>query len=225
MNNIYALIIYTTLLLFIIIYIKKKEYFIKETFQLDNKGKFKIYEECKFSGMGFNNDHEIGECSVAYQIIPLCTKVLEIGGGAGKVSHIINKILSNKGYEKQHVVVEPGDGGHKDHIYINKKKYNDKYTIVKKYINDITMDDLKELNGNPDCLYVDCEGCLNKFQNTQIGKYILNNVTYIVNEMDSSIVGNEELRKQWTKLNFERIGVGYGCRTSCDTEIWKKIQI
>ena len=31
----------------------------------------KIYEECKFSGDGFSFGHELGECSIAFQIIPL----------------------------------------------------------------------------------------------------------------------------------------------------------
>ena len=69
---------------------------IKFNFILDNNYKLKIYDNCKFSGYGFDDNWEIGECSIANQVIPYCKNVLEIGGGTGKVSHIINQILKKK---------------------------------------------------------------------------------------------------------------------------------
>jgi hypothetical protein len=198
-------------------------------FILDDNGKFKIYDECKFSGEGFNEDHEIGECSVAIQIIPLCNNVLEIGGGAGKVSHMINSVLAKRNLETQHIVVEPGSDGFGHHgdekIYINKNNFNDKYTIVKKLCNDLTFDDIKILDNPPDCLYTDCEGCLKDCQETPFFKYVLDNVRFIINEMDGFIQSNEHddhIRNIWILHGFKKIGVGYGCGLSCNTEIWSK---
>ena len=115
--------------------------------------------------------------------------------------------------------------GGNNNIYKNKKKFKDKYTITEKYAENLTMDDLKILKGSPDCLYSDCEGCLYSFFNTDIGKYVLNNVRFIVNEMDGFTKGRDidnNLRDIWMKNGFQKIGTGYGCGTSCDTEIWYK---
>ena len=212
-----------------ILLINKDSFKNNNRFLLDSDGKFKIFDECKFEGIEFSKDHEVGECSVAIQIIPLCKNVIEIGGGAGKVSHMINKILSKNNLETQHIVVEPGVGGLGNHgdttIYKNREKFNDKYTIIKKFCEDLTIDDLSILDHPPDCLYVDCEGCLYEFQNTDIGKYILENVKFIVNEMDGNVRGKDidsKIKKQWEQARFKHIGNGYGCETNCITEIWSK---
>ena len=227
----YIIIFILVILIFLIIYNRKYlEHFSEINFILDSSGKLEINDQCEFDGIGFNTSHEVGECSVAMQIIPLCKNVIEIGGGAGKVSHMINKVLSKKNLETQHIVVEPGITGLGNHgdtnIYENKQKFNDKYTIVKKLCDDLTMDDLSILNEKPDCLYVDCEGCLLNFQNTDIGHYILNNVRFIVNEMDGDIIigkgTDDKIRKQWIKFGFKNIGIGYGCGKDCTTEIWSK---
>lgn len=192
-------------------------------FNLDDTGKMKLYDSCKFSGNGFGNNHELGECSIAVQVIPLCKNVLEIGGGAGKVSHMINSILKKRGLENKHIVMEPGVGGtgnHGDkHIYDNKKNFDDKYTILKKFADDLNMTDLQILDNKPDCLYVDCEGCLHSFFETEIGKYCLQNARFVVNEMDGN---NTEIIQSLKKFNFKKIAVGYGCETNCETEVWYK---
>lgn len=135
---------------------------------------------------------------------------------------MINTLLKDEN-KTRHIVVEPGLGGKGNHgdikLWENKKKFNDKYTIVKKYANDLTMDDLEVLKGHPECLYVDCEGCLKDFCYTKLGKYVLKHVKFIVNEMDGN---NEELRKIWKDNNFNKVGVGYGCGVKCDTEIWER---
>lgn len=190
-----------------------------------------IKDECKFFGNGFGKDHELGECSLAYQIIPFCESVLEIGGGAGKVSHMINTLLKNP---VKHVVIEPGNGGkgnHGDeHLWNNKKKFNDQYTIVKKFANDLVMDDLKVLGEKgPDCLYVDCEGCLVSFlTESAIGQTLLKskNLKYVVNEMDgftSNISDHDNKLKDLLKNNdFVIYTKGAGCGVKCDTLVWKK---
>lgn len=193
---------------------------IQSNFDLDESGKLKIDEKCKFSGYGFDDNWEIGECSIAYQVIPYCKNVLEIGGGTGKVSHIINKILKQKSNQYKHLVLEPNDEntmGGNDNIYKNKQKFNDNYTVLEKYAQNLTMEDLDVLGDPPDCLYADCEGCLYEFMNTEIGKYVLNNVRFIVNEMDGY---NDDLRKIWKDNGFKKIGVGYGCGINCETDVW-----
>ena len=187
----------------------------------------KIDDRCKFSGEGFDDNWELGECSIAFKIIPHVNNVLEIGGGSGKVSHIINKILSERNLEKKHIVVEPiGKETMKgNHIKTNKKNFGDKYTLVEKYCENMNMNDLKILEGPPDCLYSDCEGCLLKFFKTEIGKYVLKNVRYIVNEMDGFVINNtldNELRKLWRDNGLKKIGEGYGCGVNCVTDIWKR---
>ena len=231
----YNKILFISVLIFIIILFilsilkKKNEKFDfqldkKFDFQLDKKLKLKLFDECNFSGHGFNDKHEKGECSVAIQIIPLVNNVLEIGGGAGKVSHIINKILKKRNLQKKHIVIEPGKkgiGNHKDKIYKNKKKFKDQYTIIKKFAEDLTNEDL---NFIPDCLFVDCEGCLHKFFETDIGKYCLKNARYIVNENDSMAIkkNQQDLRDIFIKYGFSKIAIGYGCGVNCHTEVWFK---
>jgi len=220
-----GIIILLILLVLLIWYYNRN---IKFNFNLDNNNKLKIYDNCKFSGYGFDDNWEIGECSIANQIIPYCKNVLEIGGGTGKVSHKINQVLKKRRREYRHLVLEPNDEntmGGNNNIYKNKKKFNDKYTILEKYAENLTTDDLKILKGPPDCLYSDCEGCLYSFFNTDIGKYVLNNVRFIVNEMDGFTKGEDidnNLRNIWNSNSFKKIGTGYGCGISCDTEIWYK---
>lgn len=190
-----------------------------------------IKNECRFSGSGFGDNHELGECSLAFQVIPHCKSVLEIGGGAGKVSHIINTLLTDP---SRHVVVEPGKGGkgnHGDeHLWKNQKSFDDKYTIIKKYANKLVKDDLKVLGDKgPDCLYVDCEGCLLSFlTESTIGKYILRskNLKYVVNEMDgftSNIPEHDKKLKELLENNgFMVYAKGAGCGVNCDTFVWRK---
>lgn len=214
---------YIPFIIFIVSYLIYNNFYPEKfNFIYDENKKLKIYEECKFKGEGFDENWEIGECSVAFQIIPKCNNVLEIGGGSGKVSHIINKLLKEKNIENRHLVLEPNDDntmGGNDNIYKNKKIYNDKYTILEKYANDLTIEDLSILEGPPDCLYSDCEGCLFDFFKKDIGKYVLKNVRFIVNEMDGH---NKELNQIWSENNFKKVAIGYGCRKSCNTEVWYK---
>ena len=221
------IILFFLILILLLFYIKKP---IIESFnfEYDKNQKLKLYDECKFEGYGFNKLHEIGECSISIQVIPYVKNVLEIGGGSGKVSHIINKMLKKRNLEKKHVVVEPGTSGKghnfQDLIYKNKTKFNDKYTIVKKMVENLTMNDLKILDKKPECLYVDCEGCLHNFFDTSIGKYCLEQSRFVINEQDSSSINKDinDLYKILKSYNFKLIDYGYGCGTRCLTDIWYK---
>ena len=196
---------------------------IKDSFKLDNKGKIKIDNTCKFSGEGFGEDHEIGECSISTQLIPLCKNVIEIGGGAGKVSHMINTILKNNNVHYQHIVVEPGERGTGNHgninIYKNHDTFKDDYIVIKKLATELLISDFNILDDKPDCLYVDCEGCLYDFQNTEVGKYVLEHVTFVINEMDGN---NENIIKQWRDNGFIELITGYGCGIACETKVYIK---
>jgi hypothetical protein len=191
------------------------------------KSDYNINAKCYFSGSGFGDDHELGECSLAYHVIPKCKNVLELGGGAGKVSHVINTLLEDR---TQHVVVEPGSSGtgnHGDeHLWKNKEKFGDKYTIVKKFSNDLTAQDLGVLKTDVDCLYVDCEGCLLSFlSDTKIGNHILTKVRYVVNEMDGFVQNkthDNDLVKLLHKKGFRLVLSGYGCDKRCKTNVWAK---
>lgn len=220
----------TTIVIILLLGVAIIKLFTWSSFVNDEAGKLEINHACEFDGAGFDRDHEVGECSVAVQVIPLCKNVIEIGGGTGKVSHMINSILARRDLQTQHIVVEPGSAGRGHHgdtnLGDNKIKFDDKYTIVKKMCEDLTMDDLKVLVEKPDCLFVDCEACLLKFQATEIGRYILSHVRFIVNEMDGDFVlpgTDEQIREQWRQFGFKNIGNGYGCGKSCITEIWGKI--
>lgn len=93
---------------------------------------------------------------------------------------------------------------------------------MNKYADNLTHKDLEIFKEKPDCLFIDCEGCLLKFLNAPIGKYILNSIRFIVNEMDGGVSRDNELRKLCTQNNFTKIGTGYGCgeSLSCNTEVW-----
>jgi hypothetical protein len=203
-----------------------------DSLEFDSQKRMKIYNECFFSGFGFNDNHEVGECSSALQIAKHCKNVLEIGGGTGKVSHVINKELKKTGKEYQHLVVEPylpdmkddrlrlvnpGLYYEKQDLRKNQRKFNDKYSITHKAAQELVIEDFDVLNGPPDCIISDCEGNLFFFQQTPAGKYALDNARFIINEMDGH---DEYIREQWRKHGFEFIAMGYGCGTNCDTEFW-----
>lgn len=229
-NIIIYLLIFFIILLSLSLYFnqKKSEKFSnKFNFEYDENKKLKIYDSCLFSGDGFSDDHEIGECSIAIQLIPHVKSVLEIGGGAGKVSHMINSILKKRNLENKHIVVEPGSigvGNHKEKIYKNKEKFDDKYTIVKKLAEELTLSDLDLLDQKPECLYVDCEGCLHKFFKTKIGEHCLTHAKFVVNEQDSFVIkeNQSDLHDILKKHNFNLIDYGYGCGKNCLTEVWYK---
>ena len=189
---------------------------------------YRINDKCYFSGSGFDKNHEVGECSLAFEVIPKVKSVLEIGGGTGKVSHIINTLLADK---TQHIVIEPGVGGNgnhgDEHLWKNREAFGDQYTIVKKYVNELTKEDLKVLKTDVECLYVDCEGCLLSFlKDTELGKNMLKQVKYVVNEMDgftNNATHDPDLIKLLADNDFVIDLVGYGCGISCKTNVWKKI--
>jgi len=214
-----------SILIILCVYFAINIYILKEP---RTKEKFKdianipLNDKCNFVGDGFGNSHEDGECSVAFHIIPKFKSVIEIGGGTGKISHVINSLLSDK---TQHIVIEPGSTGWANHLKKNKERFGDKYTIIEKYAENLHMSDLQVFKSDPECLFVDCEGCLEAFFATDIGKHVLSKVKCIVNEMDGFTKHDaldDNLRTLWKKNGFHITHIGLGCGSSCKTEVWEK---
>lgn len=187
-------------------------------FQVDKFNKLKLSNDCLFSGYGFDPTHELGECSTLSQIMPRIKSVLELGGGAGKISHYINSHLRNP---QLHVVVEPGTGAPGNHgdlkLLKNKSRFNDKYTIVKKYGHDLNLTDLSAVGGKPELLVSDCEGGLYQFLKSNIWNSIKEHVKMVINEMDGH---NDEIRRLLLQHGYVHFVNGYGCGTACDNEVW-----
>ena len=59
---------------------------------------------------------------------------------------------------------------------------------------------------------------------TDIGKYCLKKARYIVNENDSFVIKKkqQDLRDIFADYGFNKLAIGYGCNTSCETEVWYK---
>jgi hypothetical protein len=226
---------------------------MKFNLQLDSKGRCIQDERSLFASPLLDSKgrpvypikHESGECSVAVQFAPYFKNVLEIGGGAGKVSHVINKILAERNIEDQHVVLEV-DPGRLHWLEKHKKFFNDKFTILDKSASDLSREDLERLNGPVDCIFADCEGCLLHFGRTKIGEQIINEARFIVNEMDgrrppklfrynddAAEEGTAEdiesgkqiddiLRGMWQQAGYSILACGTGCGGRWYTEVWYK---
>ena len=82
------------------------------------------------------------------------------------------------------------------------------------------------MDNSPDCLFVDCEGCLHKFFDTEISKHCLKSTRFVVNEQDSLLLKDiKDLHKTLENSGFTLIAKVSGCGTSCLTDIGiKKIK-
>ena len=222
-NSIFTIVISTLIIacVYFAINIYAKKPLTKEKFK-DDVTNIPLNDKCNFVGDGFGNSHENGECSVAFYIIPKYKSVIEIGGGTGKISHVINSLLVDK---TQHIVIEPDSTGWASHLKKNKERFGDKYTIIEKYAENLHVSDLQVFKSDPECLFVDCEGCLESFFATDIGKHVLSKAKCIVNEMDGFTKHNtldDNLRTLWSKNGFHLTHIGFGCGTTCKTEVWEK---
>lgn len=177
---------------------------------------FPVYHE--LSGIGIDpkyGDYEQGEAEMANIYAGACKRVLEIGGGKGKVSHYINKNLKDP---EKHVVVDSGKWYGIKEIQKNRIAWDDKYTIINKPISSVTYSELSKTLGNyPDCIISDCEGC--SYEYYKKNPDILKNVDIIINEMDGY---NTELRCLWKDKHFRLHAVGSGADGTTTTEMWVK---
>jgi hypothetical protein len=197
----------------------------KESFTSNNLGQL---PKC------FKTTHEeIGEREVADRFTTPNACVLEIGGGAGNVSTIIQQKLNNK-YD--HVVIQPifGDsrekpmfGGIKN-LQINKEACNSKFHIIDHVLKKGEGKKLLELVSKPfDTIVCDCEGCLN-------GEYeknpeLFEKVNMIQVERDDRPAKKNSYERGkyndlFDKLNMKLLHKGDGCGRACDTDVWIKIK-
>lgn len=219
-NNDYF--IFKLVFLFSIIYylfIKKKELF-SETCYLGQLPKcFKTKHE------------EIGEREVADKFTDPNACVLEIGGGAGNVSTIIQKKLNNK---SDHVVIQPIFGNDRErpmfggieNLENNKKACGSKFHIIDHVLKKGEGKELLKLVSKPfDTIVCDCEGCLN-------GEYeknpdLFEKVNMIQVERDDRPAKKNSYERGkyndlFDKLNMKLLHKGDGCGRACDTDVWIK---
>lgn len=180
----------------------------------------------------FKTKHEeIGEREVAYKFTKPDACVLEIGGGAGNVSTIIQQKLINK---SDHVVIQPSTGdknespmfGGLESLKLNKKSCNSKFKIIDHILKEGEGKELLEMVSKPfDTIICDCEGCLKEEYNKNPN--LFENVTMIQVERDDRPIKKNSYEKGiydelFKILDMKLIYKGDGCGRSCDTDVWVK---
>jgi hypothetical protein len=151
---------------------------------------------------------EQGKCSVAIEIVPLCTNVLEFRtGSSDRTSSIINGFMYNR---NNHIVIDAKTD----------KTYPGEYKVIKKGIEQISLEDIIGISPI-DCLISDCNSCLLGFLRSSLGKSVLDSLkTVIVEIIDEN---NNELEKILTEYDIVHTNTGYGCGISCSTNVYVKI--
>lgn len=151
-----------------------------------------------------------------------CTSVLELGGGGGSVSTVIQMNLSDK---RNHVVVQPSEEamfGGLHALERNRKACEMQFTIIDHVLQKGESGKLLSYVNKPfDCMVVDCENCL-------VGEFeknpdLFTHVKYIQVERDDKEPLNAARGSYdalFEKLKFTKIDSGIGCRGKCATEVW-----
>ena len=174
-------------------------------------------------------ESEWGEREIAKRHTAKCDRVLELGGGAGSVSAVVQSKLKDP---SKHVVVQPDErkpmmGGYRQ-LEANRKSCGFDFTTIDHML---TKDDVpfivEKLNGKPDCLIADCEDCLgSEFEKNP---ELFDEVKMIQVERDDVDGNYESLFKEFTKTDSY-----YGCGVTqptadhirngmlCTTEVWEK---
>ena len=168
---------------------------------------------------------EEGERHVASMFTRPNACVLELGGGSGAVSVIVQQMLKNKG---NHVVVQPEKGeadetpmfGGIDNLSKNKKACQCEYHIIDHVLKVGEGEEIQRLVSKPfDTLVVDCEGCLVNEYRKNPG--LFSHVTMIQVERDDIIIeGSDNYAPLLTDIGFNKIHDGVGCDGRCPTEVW-----
>ena len=159
---------------------------------------------------------EWGERCIARMFTPEDAVVLELGGGNGSVSAVIQERLLDK---TKHAVVQPKHdqsmfGGY-DALVETKHHLGLQFTIVDHVLEPGEQQDIIAKMGQPTVLVADCENCL-------VGEYQKNpllfvNLKMIQVERDDFDKSYDELLSQ---LNMYKVYSGYGCGGGCATEVW-----
>jgi hypothetical protein len=174
----------------------------------------------------FSGRHvEEGERHVASVFTKPNACVLELGGGSGAVSVIVQQMLKNK---SNHVVVQPEKGvdgetpmfGGIANLSKNKEACQCEYHIIDHVLEVGEGKEIQRLVSKPfDTLVVDCEGCLVKEYRKNPG--LFSHVTMVQVERDDTIIeGSESYDPLLTDLGFSKIHDGVGCDGRCPTEVW-----
>jgi len=165
------------------------------------------------------DDSEWGERAMARLFTPADARVLELGGGAGSVSAVVQEILTDK---TKHVVVQPADGGMLGGLPAllqTRAACNSQFTVVDHVLQSGEGDAIvRALGGAPTCLVVDCENCL-------VGEYAKNpqlftSATMVQVERDDFDGSYTSLLRDTLKLKLKHSGKG--CGGMCATEVWVK---
>lgn len=180
---------------------------------------------------------EFGEREMVSKYIKPYNRILEFGGGAGSVSVIIQQNITDK---NKHVVIQPNDkedphamfGGIKQ-LKKNSESCNCKFTIIDHILkkNEIELI-YRTLGDYPDCMVVDCEGCL-------VDEYKKNPILF--SKVECIIVERDDQKNEYfdlfKKLKLRHVDSGCGCghcksyeeyrkklipNIYCTTEVWKK---
>ena len=176
-------------------------------------------------------ESEWGEREIARRHIHQCERVLELGGGAGSVSSIIQQYISDP---TKHVVVQPDErevmfGGHSQ-LMKNREACNFKYHTIDHILTEEDVPTiLNVLGGKPDCLVVDCEDCLRS--EYEKNPSLFDEIKQVQAERDDHDKNYETL---FSELNLTKKDSYFGCGVleptpdhiskgmMCTTEMWSK---
>ena len=164
------------------------------------------------------SDTEWGERCVARMFTPHDAKVLELGGGAGSVSAVIQERLSDK---SKHIVVQPQHDkemfGGLAALVKTKSTLACEFTIVDHELQPGEVNTLTHGTWTPNVLVVDCENCLVSEYNKNPD--IFRNLYMIQVERDDF---DQAYTPLFEKLDMRKIYTGKGCDGGCATEVWVK---
>lgn len=149
--------------------------------------------------------------------------ILEIGGGSGNVSTVIQRKLNNK---KDHVVIQPKEGvffGGLEQLKKNKSSCNSEYQIIDHVLRKGEGKKLLQLVSKPfDTIIVDCEGCLT-------GEYeknpeLFDHVRQIQVERDDCVHKSDSCHYEdlFKKLGMKLVYIGLGCDGKCETQVYER---
>ena len=161
-------------------------------------------------------DTEWGERCVARMFTPSDAVVLELGGGSGSVSAVVQEKLADK---TKHVVVQPQHGmfGGLDALKKTKAKLGCQFHIVGHILEAGEQDQIIAKIGLPTLLVADCENCL-------VGEYQKN--PKLFDSLQMIQVERDDFDNSYAKLfdllQMKKIHTGKGCDGKCATEVWIK---
>lgn len=160
-------------------------------------------------------EEEWGERDVAYKFTSPDACVLEFGGGAGSVSHVIQRVLKNP---SDHVVVQPDDSdamfGGLAQLRRNKEACKSDYKIIDHVLARGEGQSIRSMVSRPFSLIVaDCEGCL--LEEYEKNPDLFENVKMIQVERDDDNIYDSIFKRLNMKKVYSGPHVG-----SLNVEVW-----